>query len=185
MLVLNDVCYDSRVRAEAATLASAGYAVRVIGILPAGSPLPDHETLRWMGNRACSLRRLDQFPAARAAAQTPASPVPDGAARLSCCVARLPTSGMPMTSRHCCPSPWPVSGRRQPGKLVYDSHEMYFFREAEPHQPVHRMVTALEGWLARRADLIPDQQRLPGRVSSRALGNCPTGDNPQWHGAPA
>ena len=153
MLVLNDVRFDSRVRAEAGTLAAAGYTVRVIGTLPADNPLPDRETpggwelVRFRYSAWTDrLRRVALLKRLRHLIQ---------AVQL---VRFLRRQEADIWHAHDFPALLLVVlarfGRRHPSRLVYDSHELYFYQVVPPSQPMHALATGLEGWLARRADLI-------------------------------
>jgi hypothetical protein len=44
--------------------------------------------------------------------------------------------------------------RRDSSRLLYDAHELYRFMEADPPRLYTAVISALEGWLARRADAV-------------------------------
>ncbi len=156
MLVLNDVTHDSRVRREASTLAQAGYGVRVIGTHAAGSPLPDTESHRgWTlhrfryGRTVTGLRRFWLLNLPRHLWQAIAL------------ITFLRQQQAVIWHAHDYPAlvlaSLALTGRRSPGKLIYDTHELYFHR-FQPRTVPGRLLRRLNLWieriLARRADAV-------------------------------
>ncbi len=157
MLVLNDVSHDSRVRREAAALAAAGFQVCVIGTHDAGSPLPDRAIIgKWLLQRyrynhtMHTLRRIGRL--------SPVRHLWQGAGL----VLFLRRQQAAIWHAHDFPALvliWLARlAQREPGKLVYDTHELYFYRREKPSALWGRLrlwlSRAADRWLAQRADLV-------------------------------
>ncbi|MBN1202279.1 MAG: glycosyltransferase [Anaerolineae bacterium] len=173
MLVLNDVSFDGRVRAEAAALAAAGWRVLVIGTQRADGSLPDHELIqgfelwrvrygrvgrglhrpwRWLRHvfqAAYILRALARI-------KTRAYHAHDLPALLLLSVVRL---------------------FRRPARLVYDAHELYLFQARYTsrlargwHRLTRPLFMRLEGFLARRADAVLALSEERARLLARWYG---------------
>ncbi len=157
MLALNDLTHDSRVRREAHALAEAGYAVHVTGSHDASSPLPDQEQVGgW------SLARFRYRPGVQALRRLPALASLRHAWQAIALIHHLRNQEAAIRHAHDFPALvllWLARlGQRNPGPLVYDTHELYFHRAAPPRRPWNRLQRwlgiNLERWLACRADLI-------------------------------
>ncbi len=157
MIVLNDVIHDSRVRREADALAGAGYDVTIIGTQRICDRLPDTESFAgWTLIRYCYGSGLERLRRYRALA--PLRHLWQAAGLIRFLRRQMPA----IWHAHDFPALLLVTaarlGKRRPGKLVYDSHELYFQREDVSRRGRgrcwRRIGATLERRLARRADLL-------------------------------
>ncbi|MBN2304758.1 MAG: glycosyltransferase, partial [Anaerolineae bacterium] len=178
MIVLNDMTYDGRVRAEAAALVAAGWRVLVIGTQRADGSLPDRETIRgfdlWRvryGRYGARLWRpwrwfrhgfqATQVVRTVLSVRARAYHAHDFPALILLSLARILHRGL--------------RGRRV--VLVYDAHELYLFQGQYTSRLVrawHRLTLPLFAWvegaLARRADAVIGLSAARGRFLARWYG---------------
>lgn len=174
MLVLNDVAYDRRVRAEAAALAAAGWRVLVIGTQRHDGLLPDQERMQGFDLRRARYGRFGaalwrpwrwvrhvlqawQLVRTLRGVRTRAYHAHDLPALILLSIVRT------------------LDQNR--AALVYDAHELYFFMTRDDPRLVQiwRWLTLplfvrLEGRLARRADAILGLAEERGRFMARWYG---------------
>ncbi len=173
MLVLNDVCYDRRVRQEAAALVEAGWRVLVIGTQRFDGQQPDFETLqgfdllrvrygRYGAQKWWPWRWIRHSVQAWSVIRT---------------VGHYPTRAY---HAHDLPALVLLSAvralRRKRAALVYDAHELFLFMSPRSRlyngwQRLTRpLFMRLEGFLVRRADAVVTVTETRARLMARWYG---------------